>query len=86
MRTWSVASRRDSGRLGFLGLLGQSPDLLDEVEQVLALLPQQRLAEKIADSADVGAQAVVVRSVRAGGSRRHIPIFADSHDEQMTAC
>jgi hypothetical protein len=52
---------RLGGRLvaGF-ALFGQRADPLDEVERVLALLADQRLAEQRRDPADVGAQLGVV--------------------------
>lgn len=41
---------------GLAVLAGQAADLLDEVEELVPLLPYERLAQQVAQSADVGAQ------------------------------
>ena len=46
---------------------GQGADLLDEVEEFLALLADQGLAEQFAQAADVGAQGGVVGAGRSSG-------------------
>ena len=41
---------------GFLGFLGEQAHLLDELEQLGAMLADQRLSEKRGDAADIGPQ------------------------------
>lgn len=41
---------------GLAVLAGEAADLLDEVEELRALLPDERLSEEVAQSADVGTQ------------------------------
>ena len=53
-----------------LGGLAQRPDLLDEIQQLVAVLAHQSLAEQRTHPADVGAQVLIGRLMGAGRIER----------------
>ena len=60
---------RGAGPLVAACLLAQAPDLLDEVEEILALLAHDGLAEQPAEQPDVGSQGLVAGAVEGVGDR-----------------
>ena len=70
-RTSSVAFLRSARVGGLPRLLGQPADALDQIQQLLTLLPDQGLPEQAADPADVGPQVGV--AIRGRARRCPVP-------------